>query len=128
MLHAGAKPVDYPALRELQTPEATATHVPIPHFRVVDLVAHSMGNRALVRALEKTPVSAAADLNLGEVVLAAPDIDADVFRDAVSEMKGKVRRYTLYGSANDNVLGLAKRLSRGPRAGDGGQDRKMTIA
>jgi len=38
MLHAGAQPVDYDALRSLQTPEATATHVPIPHFRVVDLM------------------------------------------------------------------------------------------
>lgn len=43
MLHAGANPVDYDALRTLPVPDATATHVPIPHFRVVDLVAHSLG-------------------------------------------------------------------------------------
>lgn len=43
MLHAGANPVDYDALRTLETPAATSTHVPIPHFRVVDLVAHSLG-------------------------------------------------------------------------------------
>lgn len=42
MLHAGAQPVEYDALRELETPPATATHVPIPHFRVVDLIAHSL--------------------------------------------------------------------------------------
>lgn len=42
MLHAGAEPVGYAALRALPTPEATETHVPIPHFRVVDLVAHSL--------------------------------------------------------------------------------------
>ena len=42
MLHAGAKPVDYDGLRALTTPEATSTHVPIPHFRVVDLVSHSL--------------------------------------------------------------------------------------
>lgn len=42
MLHAGANPIDYSDLRELETPEATATHVPIPHFRLVDLVAHSL--------------------------------------------------------------------------------------
>ncbi len=42
MLHAGANPVEYDALRALQTPEPTATHVPIPHFRVVDLIAHSL--------------------------------------------------------------------------------------
>jgi hypothetical protein len=43
MLHAGAKPVDYDGLRTLVTPEATATHVPIPHHRVVDAVVHSLG-------------------------------------------------------------------------------------
>lgn len=43
MLHAGAEEIEYPALRELETPEGTATHVPIPHYRLVDLVAHSLG-------------------------------------------------------------------------------------
>jgi hypothetical protein len=42
MLHAGAAPVEYDALRELPTPPATQTHVPIPHYRVVDLIAHSL--------------------------------------------------------------------------------------
>ena len=42
MLHAGANPVDYDGLRALETPAATPTHVPIPHFRVVDLIAHSL--------------------------------------------------------------------------------------
>lgn len=43
MLHVNAKPIDYDGLRSLQTPEATATHVPIPHFRVVDLVKTTVG-------------------------------------------------------------------------------------
>ena len=42
MLHTGAQPIDYDGLRGLETPVATATHVPIPHFRLVDLVAHSL--------------------------------------------------------------------------------------
>ena len=42
LLHAGANPVEYDALRVLETPRATATHVPIPHFRVVDLITHSL--------------------------------------------------------------------------------------
>jgi hypothetical protein len=42
MLHAGAQPVDYKGLRALTTPEPTATHVPVPHHRFVDLVAHSL--------------------------------------------------------------------------------------
>src|SRR6478735_7343706 len=43
LLHAGEKPVDYDGLRVLATPNGTATHVPIPHHRVVDLVAHALG-------------------------------------------------------------------------------------
>lgn len=43
MLHAGAEAIDYDGLRQLAVPEATATHVPIPHYRVVDLVAHALG-------------------------------------------------------------------------------------
>ena len=41
MLHAGATALDYDGLRQLETPAATATHVPIPHFRVVDLLKTS---------------------------------------------------------------------------------------
>ena len=43
MLHAGAQAVDYAALRELPMPEATDTHVPIPHSAVVDMVKYSLG-------------------------------------------------------------------------------------
>lgn len=43
MLHAGAEVVDYAALRALQTPDATASHVPIPHHSVVDMVKYSLG-------------------------------------------------------------------------------------
>jgi hypothetical protein len=43
MLHAGANPVDYDALRQLPIPDATSTHVPIPHHSVVDMVKYSLG-------------------------------------------------------------------------------------
>jgi Domain of unknown function (DUF932) len=43
MLHRGAKDIDYEGLRGLETPEATTSHVPIPHFRVVDLLKTTLG-------------------------------------------------------------------------------------
>jgi len=43
MLHVNATEVEYGALRELETPPATQTHVPIPHFRVVDLIRSTVG-------------------------------------------------------------------------------------
>lgn len=42
MLHAGAKPVEYAELQLLETPHGTSTHVPIPHYRVVDIVRHML--------------------------------------------------------------------------------------
>jgi hypothetical protein len=43
MLHAGAEAIDYDGLRQLETPTATPSHVPIPHFRVVDLLKTTLG-------------------------------------------------------------------------------------
>jgi hypothetical protein len=42
VLHRGGVEVEYLALRELTLPEATPSHVPIEHWRVVDLVKHSL--------------------------------------------------------------------------------------
>lgn len=82
----------------------------------IHVIAHSMGNRALVEVLSTTPGPL-----LKEVVMAAPDIDADVFKAAVSGLGGKALRYTLYGSKNDTALAASKKLHKGyPRAGDGG--------
>jgi len=38
MLHAGANALDYADLRQLETPDPTLTHVPIPHHRLVGVV------------------------------------------------------------------------------------------
>ena len=43
MLHAGASVIDYAALRELETPAATPTHVPVEHYRVIDLLKSTLG-------------------------------------------------------------------------------------
>lgn len=42
LLHTGASPIDYAGLRALTMPEATASHVPIAHHRVVDLIKGSL--------------------------------------------------------------------------------------
>jgi hypothetical protein len=43
LLHVGAKEVDYDAVRAVVTPDATHSHVPVPHHRIVDLVRHTLG-------------------------------------------------------------------------------------
>jgi hypothetical protein len=42
-LHTGAVEVPYGQLRELETPAATATHVPVAHYRVVEMLRHTLG-------------------------------------------------------------------------------------
>jgi hypothetical protein len=43
MLHSGAQQIVYDDLRQLAVPMATASHVPIPHHSVVDMVKYSLG-------------------------------------------------------------------------------------
>lgn len=43
MLHTGAETIDYDGLRQMITPDATNSHVPIPHHAVVDMVKYSLG-------------------------------------------------------------------------------------
>jgi esterase/lipase superfamily enzyme len=86
----------------------------------IHVIAHSMGNQVLLRALrDASPKD--GDPMLDEVVLAAPDYDAELFKQSLKDFKGKAKRYTLYGSEKDFALVTAKKLRSGyPRAGDGG--------
>ena len=88
----------------------------------VYLVAHSMGNRALTGAL-KTLLAERPTLKsrLKEIILTAPDIDAEVFRrDIAPALASNGRPVTLYASADDKALMLSKQVHGYPRAGDAG--------
>ena len=43
MLHTGGQAIAYSDLRDLSTPDPTASHVPIPHHSVVDMVRYALG-------------------------------------------------------------------------------------
>ena len=43
MLHAGANPVEYEALRAVPVPPPTDTHVPVPHHEIVELMRFTLG-------------------------------------------------------------------------------------
>jgi esterase/lipase superfamily enzyme len=89
----------------------------------VYLIAHSMGNRALTRAV----ASLLADdpsirLRLKEIILTAPDIDAEVFRrDIAPALVQAGRPITLYASSKDLALVASKKVHGYPRAGDAGR-------
>lgn len=89
----------------------------------VYLIAHSMGNRALTRAVASLLTDKPALRNrLKEVILTAPDIDADVFkRDIAPALTETGRPVTLYASSEDLALVASKKVHGYPRAGDSGQ-------
>lgn len=90
----------------------------------IHLVAHSMGNRALCEALED-PAFGGDKPHFHEIVLAAPDIDARVFRTQIAPRIVGNRcghRLTLYASSHDKALQLSKEVNGGIRAGDSGDD------
>ena len=87
------------------------------------LVAHSMGNRALTGAIADLFRDAPdVKAKIREVILAAPDIDADVFkRDIAPAISGQGQAVTLYASSNDWALRASKKFHGYARAGDTGQ-------
>jgi esterase/lipase superfamily enzyme/nucleoid DNA-binding protein len=90
----------------------------------IHLIAHSMGNRALVRALEYIAIRQPAGLGplFRQIVLTAPDIDADVFKQLAVRMKDNATRITLYASSNDKALKVSEKIHGFPRAGESGQN------
>lgn len=84
----------------------------------IHLLVHSMGNRAMIRVLEQlAPLSLTAGFKFGQVILAAPDVDARVFRQRAAMYSSICSRTTLYVSRKDLALKVSKALSSFPRAG-----------
>jgi esterase/lipase superfamily enzyme len=91
----------------------------------IHLIAHSMGNRALTGALKDLALKQpdASRPAFDQVLLTAPDIDADVFKNEIAPaMMKSAQRVTLYASSNDAALLLSKKLHGYPRAGEAGGD------
>jgi esterase/lipase superfamily enzyme len=87
----------------------------------VYLIAHSMGNVGLLSALATLPNSERARLmpRLREIVLAAPDIDRDLFVKQILPKVASARsRVTLYASANDRALMASGEIEGAARLGD----------
>jgi esterase/lipase superfamily enzyme len=92
---------------------------------VVHLIAHSMGNRALLPVLAQLAVDPQFK-NFGKfstVVFAAPDVDRDVFMQSVGQIQKSQSKITLYVSEHDQALAASHLLfHKEPRAGEGGSD------
>ncbi|WP_315856318.1 alpha/beta hydrolase [Synechococcus sp. L2F] len=85
----------------------------------VHLIAHSMGNRALLRSLQRIAADAESksDVKFGQIFLAAPDVDRRFFLSLASLYSQYCDRATLYASAADKALAISTLLHKAPRAG-----------
>ena len=91
--------------------------------RTVHLIAHSLGNRLLAGVLTELREEAGAGPLFHQVVLTAPDIDAEVFeRQIAAKIRPCGAGMTLYVSSTDKALKVAHRLHRARRAGDSGEN------
>jgi esterase/lipase superfamily enzyme len=72
----------------------------------VHVIAHSMGNRGLLRSIQRITAEAASTggIRFGQVFLAAPDLDVALFRDLAAFYPKVSERTTLYVSARDRAL------------------------
>ncbi|MBX3531923.1 MAG: alpha/beta hydrolase [Rhizobiaceae bacterium] len=87
----------------------------------VDIIAHSMGSWVTMEALRQMAIAGDATLGgkLGDVVLASPDIDVDVFKSQMARI-GKPRSpYIVLLSEDDRALRVSSIVAGNqPRLGD----------
>jgi esterase/lipase superfamily enzyme len=85
----------------------------------VHVIAHSMGNRGLLRALQRIATNAATKgkVKFGQIFLAAPDVDRDLFLDLARLYPEHSERTTLYASDGDLPVHVSAKLHDAPRAG-----------
>lgn len=87
----------------------------------VHIIAHSMGNRALTKVLSSLAVGTNTPL-FSQIILAAPDIDREVFeRDLAPLIVKTAQQTTLYVSSKDKALMFSMKVHKYARAGQAKQ-------
>jgi len=99
----------------------TATVVATTKTTGINVVAHSMGNFLTVEAMRQNRLLNRFDHSgkLRTIVLASPDIDADVFAKQLAPFSVPERNFYVLISANDRALAASRRIAGGvDRVGD----------
>ena len=83
----------------------------LPDVGRIHILAHSMGSWLTMEALRQDAIAGRPDLNgkLGDVMLAAPDIDVNVFRNQLSKISPS--HVSVLVSSSDRALFLSRRLA-----------------
>lgn len=79
--------------------------------REVSILAHSMGNWVALEALRQMAIrDGRIAPKIVSVMLAAPDVDVDVFRRQIATIGDKRPPFTLFVSQDDKALALSQRI------------------
>lgn len=90
-----------------------------PSVGEIDILAHSMGNWVTLEALRQMSIrDRGLPRKLSNVMLAAPDVDVDVFRRQIVEIGERRPGFTLFVSRDDNALAVSRRVWGGSRIGE----------
>lgn len=130
-----------PNLERLLADLASKTEI-----RRFNVVAHSMGNRALLDSIERLHlrtsnrrgaesdsisqdgIKAKSKKRLGALVLAAPDVDANLFTSRYQKaMEQVAERTVLYFTQDDWALQVSSKLHSTPRLGLGSLDPRWSL-
>jgi esterase/lipase superfamily enzyme len=84
----------------------------------VSIIAHSMGNQPVMDVLRDMRNAAPEGVEISQVILAAPDVDADSFSNLAKAMQGLAKNITLYVAGNDRALIVSRNFWGSYRAGD----------
>lgn len=87
----------------------------------INIIAHSMGNRALMEALRRIANNPErlAKLDIKQVIFAAPDVEQSRFEEIAKQIRQTAQGITLYASSSDKALMASKEAHLGlVRAGD----------
>jgi esterase/lipase superfamily enzyme len=84
----------------------------------ISVIAHSMGNKPLLDVLRDMKSAAPKGVVVSELILAAPDVDADNFTNLAQQIRGLAKGVTLYAAANDRALLASRNFWGHYRAGD----------
>lgn len=85
-----------------------------PNVDQVSVLAHSLGNFVAVEALRQMAIrNHGLSSKIKDIMLAAPDIDVDVFRRQIAEIErdDKAPPVTLFVSQDDHALGISSLIA-----------------
>ncbi|SDR62620.1 Esterase/lipase superfamily enzyme [Rhizobiales bacterium GAS113] len=82
-----------------------------PQVADVSVLAHSMGNWVTLEALRQMSIrNHGLPKKIGSVMLAAPDVDVDVFRTQIAGIEAPATKFSMFVSQDDQALAVSRRV------------------